>query len=234
MAFSLFPDLADTRFVEVNLDEQARIRQKRTPRLESPKKNNPFLDPAVCDRFVGEVAREFAADYTYGGYLEDRRFLWNTSYLDTTGSYLHLGVDFNVPQHTKVAALFSGKVVRIDDDYDLEGGWGPRIILQPNPIDGRRMPYAIFAHLFSPQVRVGDNVGENTILATVGGAPYNGNWFPHLHIQTVEADLFHTLLRDDLRSLDGYGHERDRDQLLSNFPNPLECPWLVGSGFCRK
>ena len=234
MTFHLFPHLAESRFVEVNLDEQARIRQERAPRLESPNKTNPFLDPAICDRFVSEVAREFEADYTYGGYLEDRRFLWNTSYLDTTGSYLHLGVDFNVPQHTQVTALFSGKVVRIDDDYDLEGGWGPRIIIEPAPRHGETLPYCIFAHLFSPQVKVGDNVVEGAVLATVGGAPYNGNWFPHLHIQTVESGLFQTLLKDDLRALDGYGHERDRSQLLNSFPDPLQCPWLVGSTFCRR
>jgi murein DD-endopeptidase MepM/ murein hydrolase activator NlpD len=229
----LFPELSNKHFVEVNLDQQAQLRQKQEPKLKSTAKENPFLDPVVCDGFVLEVSRKFNADFNYGGYLENRGFLWRTSYLDTTGSYLHLGVDFNVPKGTQVAALFPGKVVRIDDDYDLEGGWGPRVIIQPDPMFGKVLPVCIFAHLFAPQVNVGDRVNEGTVIATIGGAPYNGNWFPHLHVQCVEIATFKKLMEEDLRTLDGYGHERDRQQLLQKYPDPLQFNWLVGSPFCK-
>ena len=233
MAKHLFPELSDRKFVEVNLDEQARLRQMRAPKLTSTSKENPFLDPAVCDAFVSEVSVNLKADYNYGGYLEHRGFLWRTSYLDTTKAYLHLGVDFNVPQGTKVAALFPGRVVRIDDDYDLEGGWGPRIIIQPDPVVGEALPLCIFAHLFAPQVKVGELVTPGAVIATIGAPPYNGNWFPHLHVQTVAARKFDELVRDDLRTLDGYGHERDRAQLLQSYPDPLQYKWLVGPPFSK-
>lgn len=231
MKLCLFPDLCNSRFVEVNLDKEARARQERTPKLSSPSKANPFLDPMVCDRFVSELARQREADHTYGGYLEDRRFLWNTSYLDSSASYLHLGVDFNVPEHTKVAALFPGTIVRIDDDCGVESGWGPRIIIAPDQADKQDMPYCIFAHLFAPQVRVGDRTRPGTILATVGNAPNNGNWFPHLHVQMVEPQRYKALLESDLAALDGYGHERDRSAFETDYPNPLKFEWLVGQPF---
>src|SRR5690606_38450883 len=154
----------------------------------------PFLDAAVCAGFVDALAAELGHDFTYGGYLEDRRFLWRTSYLDTTGSYLHLGIDFNVPHGTSVAALFDGEVVRIDDDYDLEGGWGPRVIFRPEAASESR-PYCIFAHLEAPSVRVGDRVKAGTVFARIGKAPFNGNWFPHLHVQTVAAAQYEALLK---------------------------------------
>jgi hypothetical protein len=228
----LFPALVQCRFKNVNLDRAARERQQELPRLSSPVCLNPFLDPVVCEGWIKKLALEHDCDFTYGGYLEDRRFLWATSYLDSTKAFLHLGVDFNLPYGTEVAALFDGEVVRVDDDLDQEGGWGPRVIIRPDNSSGLSRPVCIFAHLTTPQVRVGDRIKAGSVIAAVGKAPLNGNWFPHLHVQTVEEKHFSSLLQDGLRSLDGYGSENSRADLLTRFPNPLQFDWLVGSLFC--
>jgi hypothetical protein len=66
---------------------------------------NPLLDPRVSQFMVDEFHRARGVDGSYGSYIEDRRYLLRGSYLSATGAYLHLGVDFNVPQGTRVAVV---------------------------------------------------------------------------------------------------------------------------------
>ncbi len=150
--------------------------------------------------------------------MEDRNVLWNGSYLDLTQSYLHLGVDFNVPSGTEIALNTPATVLRIDDDYPDQHGWGTRIFVQEN----NSTAITLFAHLDQKlAVRVGEKIPTGGVLATVGLPPYNGNWFPHLHVQRIEVNHFKQLLRSDLRDLDGYGKKADLEQLKHLFPNPL-------------
>ena len=103
----IFPDLLNAKWEEVNLDAHAQeeIRDEK----------NPLLDPVACDSWVTGIAKRYGADYTYGGYLEDRAYLWRGHYLPK-GPQEHLGIDYNVPAGTKVALLQDAEVFHIARD----------------------------------------------------------------------------------------------------------------------
>ena len=68
----------------------------------------------------------------------------------------------------------------VDDDRDRDGGWGPR---------------------YEP----GEALVPGTVFAAVGGPPYNGNWYAHLHVQAIRESLFRQILLERFHELDGYG-----------------------------
>jgi len=216
----LFPDLAGTTAAKVSLEaEQARF-ARRHPELFADPAVNPLLDPQICQRMVAECHRARGVDWSYGGYFEDRRRLWRGSYLAVRGGFLHLGVDFNVPQGTWVATVEEALVTLVDEDADLDGGWGPRVFLKP--LTARRLRIVqVFAHLQGVRVEAGERLAAGTVFAEVGGPPRNGNWHPHLHVQAIREPCFQAILLERFDELDGYGHQDERAALRQTFPNPL-------------
>ena len=214
----LFPTLKNKKSAQVNLDLEAQswLAKKGLSNLE----NNPLLNPVRCQEMLNDIHEKYEIDFSYGGYLEDRSFLWKNSYLDMLQNYIHLGVDFNVPSNTKVAMPFDAKVVKIDDDYPDESGWGPRVIVknQAEPV------YLLFAHLDRAlKCKVGDLLKAKEIFAKVGKAPYNGNWFSHLHLQTITEKYYNELIQNgSWGELDGYGTRADTEKNAKNFPDPTK------------
>jgi hypothetical protein len=216
----LFPDLRGTTRARANLDtEQSRFAE-RHPGIFTGAPRNPLLDPAVCLRMVQEMHRDRGLDWSYGGYLEDRTRLWKDSYLSATGAFVHLGVDLNVPQGTRIAVVEESEVVLVDDDGDLEGGWGLRAFVRPLTPD-RPPVVLIFAHMQNLLRAPGDRLSPGDLLAEVGGPPCNGNWYPHLHIQAMREPRFQAILLERFDELDGYGHAHDLPRLRHDFPDPL-------------
>jgi murein DD-endopeptidase MepM/ murein hydrolase activator NlpD len=210
----LFPELQNQRSILIDLNLEA----ERWLATRSAPIPNPLLDPKTCQQFVDDCHRRLGVDYSYGGWMEDRSTLWRGSYLDADQRYIHLGVDFNVPAGTKIAVERSCTVVRIDSDYPDKYGWGTRVIVHEP--DAKFV--MLFAHLDQKlEVKIGETLQPGSILAKVGKPPYNGDWFPHLHVQIVDLDHYHELLKNDLRDLDGYGHARDLELLKRIFPNPV-------------
>ncbi len=217
---SLFPDLAGTRITRVNLDTEQGVFAKRHPEHFQDPATNPLLNPRVCQQMVNEFHQARGVDWSYGGYLEDRRHLWRASYLSSKGTYLHLGVDFNVPQGTRVAVVEDSVVMLVVDDADPDGGWGPRVFLKPTKPRGSKV-IQIFAHLQEVRVNPGERLAPGIVFAKVGGPPHNGNWFPHLHIQAIREPHFQQILLERFSELDGYGCPGERSMLRRQFPDPL-------------
>ncbi|MDD5165186.1 MAG: peptidoglycan DD-metalloendopeptidase family protein [Candidatus Pacebacteria bacterium] len=218
----IFPELKNINTKCVNLNAEAIdwIKGKIFPSTD-----HPLLDPAICQEMVDDVHKKYDVVFSYGGWMEDRSFLWHGSYLDKDRAYIHLGVDLNVPPGTKVATDFSAEVVRIDDDYPEQGGWGPRVILRNMESD----IYVVYAHLDREiGCKVGDFLKKNTIFASVGKAPYNGNWFPHLHVQTISTEYFNELNQNNSwANLDGYGSPNKIEQNKKRFPDPMKYISLI-------
>lgn len=216
---ALFPQLAGTSFCEVHLDEEAvRWREQYPERFVGG--GNPLLDPAVCQGLLDEFHKRRRVDWSYGGYLENRRHLWQGSYLEQSGNFLHLGVDFNVPQGTAVAASREAAVLLVDHDLDRDGGWGQRVFLKwvgDPPNDA----VLIYAHLQDVTAMPGICLARGTIFAEVGGPPDNGNWAPHLHIQTIPISSLGDTLSNRLAELDGYGPPPGIQDLRADYPDPL-------------
>lgn len=225
----LFPDLAGTTVTRVNLDTEQFAFAKRHPEFFGNPAVNPLLDPRICEQMVHECHAAHGVDWSYGGYLENRQHLWRESYLKAKGTYLHLGVDFNVPQGTRVAVVEEALVMLVDEDRDFDGGWGPRVFLKPST--ARRLKIVqIFAHLQAVRVQPGDRLSPGTVFAEVGGPPHNGNWHPHLHIQSVREPLFQEILLEHFSELDGYGHPDERSKLRREYPDPVpRIPELAAS-----
>lgn len=214
-----FPSLAGAPCARLDLDAEFRRWSAQQPGLLAGGGPSPFLDPAVAAGMLSEVHAAAGVAWSFGGYLEDRRHLLSGSYLDATSSWLHLGVDFNVPEGTPVAAGAPGRVVLVDDDGDRDGGWGRRVFLRRTGGDVDRV--AVFAHLHAVSCRPGDLLAEDRPFAEVGGPPDNGNWYPHLHVQLMATADFETMLGERFRELDGYGRPEDLPELATRFPDPL-------------
>lgn len=216
----IFPAYNDKPHAVVNLDDEARLWLAAHPDVRSPDYENPLLDPAICQRMIDEVHARLGVLWSHGGYMEDRSTLWAHSYMQADRRFHHLGVDFNVPTGTDVITRHRAEVIRIDDDRGEEGGWGPRLITRPT--EGDRSHLLIHAHLAKDiRWRIGDILEPGTIIAQVGQAPGNGNWFPHLHVQAIRASHFEELLKTDLRTLDGYCTDAEKADALLRFPNPM-------------
>jgi len=213
----IFPELQNKKSCEVNLNKEAKLWVSE--RTFSGDKN-PLLNPEICQSMVSDVHKKYGVDYSYGGFMEDRSFLWKGSYLEEGVKFIHLGVDLNVPAGTSVALDFNAEVVHIDDDYPEEGGWGPRVIVRHETGPVR----CVYAHLDREiTCKVGDKLKSGSIFAKVGEPPTNGNWFPHLHVQIVDADHFELLKSSNrLHELDGYGNEADKPDFKRNFRDPMD------------
>lgn len=200
--------------MNLNLEAQKWLQEKDLARDK-----NPLLDPAICQKMVADVHTKYNLDFSYGGWMEDRSVLWKGSYLDRWNTFTHLGIDVNVPAGTEIAAPFDGEAARIDDDYPEDGGWGPRVILKHASLP----IYMIFAHLDrSIECKVGQRLVKGQVFAKVGKAPYNGNWFPHLHLQTISKDYYEKIEKEDLwAELDGYGASEDIEGNSALFSDPL-------------
>ena len=216
----VFPDLAGSTPARVNLDAEQLVFARRHPELFGRPEVNPLLDPRICQQMVDEFHRTQGVDWSYGGYLEDRRRLWRGSYLSVKRTFLHLGVDFNVPRGTRVAVVEDSLVMLVDEDTDLDGGWGPRVFLKPSAAPGSPV-VQIFAHLEAVRVKPGDRLAPGAVFAEVGGPPYNGNWHPHLHIQAIREPYFKEILLHRFSELDGYGSAGEKSTLRREFPDPL-------------
>lgn len=218
---ALFPELAGARSCRVNLEREARRWMSRHPASPAGAPGNPLLDPAVCREMLDDFHRRRGVDWSWGGYLENRRHLWRDSYLERTGNFLHLGLDIHVPQGTRVAAPRCHRVLFVEADPDRDGGWGTRIIaaLDEAPV------LLLYAHLQRPAVEPAAEIPAGALLAEVGGPPENGNWSPHLHLQAIDRTYFETVLLDHFEEMDGYGPPSQQRELRRLFPDPL--PYVV-------
>lgn len=214
----IFPELKNKKFGQVNLNIEAELWLTKNKK-KYPSISNPLLNPIVCQEMVNEVNQKNNIDYSFGGWMENRNVFLKGTYLDKNEKYLHLGIDINVPYRTSVACDLPAEIIRIDDDYPEESGWGPRVIVRllTTPI------ILIYAHLDRDiACKVGDVLKPDQVFAKIGQFPYNGGWFPHLHIQTVEPKYYYNLLKTNICDLDGYGLPSEKENLSIIFKDPMQ------------
>jgi len=168
---------------------------------------NKHLIPSIKDPYyLNKVLRNLRM-FTYGGYGENRKDIWNGTYLDETKGYFHLGVDINVYKNTSVFSPMDTKVIDVFTDTDTKIGWGGRVILQ----NKKNKPFIIMGHFDPTSINVekGQHLNTGELIGKVGTWPTNGNTFEHLHLQLR--------MTSDFDTMDGYGTESD----LLNNPCPF-------------
>lgn len=214
------PSFAEKRVAVLNLDVEARAFCGASPSTDP----RSFADAKTCSEFVDKLHARLDIDASFGGYMEDRSFLWQGTYLGGSGHALHLGIDYNVPAGSPVAVPFSGEVLLCDDDTPEPWGWGQRVFIETTETIEFERPtryvYA-FAHLADIRVRRGQTIQAGTQIAVVGEPSANGGWFPHLHVQKIRGEVFDHYCQVGLESLDGYGSTQSHEQNLRDFPDPF-------------
>lgn len=213
---SVFPEFRSEFAVCVNMDEY--LAQPKVIRHGV----SLFLDPPLTQKYLKSLHIREEAAYSFGGYLEDRRNLWNGSYMDPEKS-VHLGIDINAPAGTSVAVVHPSRVVKIVHDPDQEGGWGSVIVFKLEKNIGD-ISHFLYAHLSKNDIRVqiGDLVDSQKIVATLGRPEENGGWYEHLHVQAMTPEAWAMLKdRDDMGAFDGYDSMPEKGQEHHLSPDPL-------------
>lgn len=111
--------------------------------------------------------------------------------------HVHKGQDYPTPAGTDVHAAADGKVFG-------EGIWGSAFgknsIVIAHTVDGVTY-YAMYAHLMSNNVKVGDNVIKGQVIGKSGGRaghPEDGNVFgEHLHFEVTKSKSWSTTAHVD-------------------------------------
>ena len=220
-----FPELRGARFGPLHLDLLAQAHKRFYEDEVIPVLthqgvlSNPLLDPETCLAMIHEAQARLGIHHSYGGYFEDRSTLWRQSYLEHKQEWIHLGVDFNVPVATKVAATWYGKVDWIDDDSPTPGGWGPRVIVRLRDYPDTVL---IFAHLGAIFCKEGTLLKPGDVFAEVGAPPNNGSWFPHLHVQAVDLSQYKKNWLSLVHELDGYTNRFSAGGAAVIFPDPMQ------------
>jgi hypothetical protein len=200
---AIFPPYAASRWVKLDFNLLAKADSKIST---SP--NNPLIDPIKCGEWVDSIHRANNADFSYGGWMEDRACLWRGHY-QKDGKTTHVGVDYNVPAGTLVRLPQAGRLIMVEEDPDQDGGWGTRLIFKIGDL------FVTFAHLWMPCGTVGSNYQAGYPFAEVANHKFNGGWFPHLHLQVQ-------------RKFEPYkdGYQLYTDELEVEYPNPesVLCP----------
>ncbi len=221
----MFPQLKGKKPALINLNDDVYAPFAVRSAL-SEEQESPFLRPDVCAAEVGTALAERGAEWGYGGYMENRSQVWKGLYLTRTGSFLHLGVDYYVPEGTIICADFPAIIHHVDHDPDMQGGWGGRVVLRPDPpLAGPYHDFLfIYAHLASVEgLKVGDRIPAAGTFASVGSSAKNGGWFPHLHVQMIGRGAFDTLCSfEALDELDGYARPEDVEAMKTLFPDPTQ------------
>lgn len=208
----MFKDLNNGLFGIINLNNESKTY------VETVEKGD-LLDSEFCSQVVSHCESKYAVDYTYGGWMEDRSFLWKGSYLEKTGNFTHLGVDFNVPVGTKVYADDEMQVIRVENDFPLVHGWGQMIIGYVKHLN----VCILYGHLAANNSwKVGDVIKRGEVVGEVGQKNENGFWFPHLHVQTITKEYFDEVeARNGWEDFDGYTSPADLSKAATIYKDPL-------------
>jgi len=166
---------------------------------ESLKSNLDLSHPDICEKWIKQLLEEKNADYIFGGFLEDRTYIWRNHPNEKAESLIHLGIDYSVPAGVEIVLPLDGELIHVMKDPLNKIGWGGRLIFKL--IDGN---YLLFGHLDQNiKLKIGKNYKKGEIVGIVGKKEVNGNWWPHLHAQLMTQKFIANYL-DNLDLIDGY------------------------------
>ncbi|HPM04843.1 MAG TPA: M23 family metallopeptidase [Candidatus Cloacimonas sp.] len=134
-----------------------------------------FYTPTLDELAAGELPPDYMPSiYPTFGRISDG---WGMRVHPITNELeFHYGIDIANQPGTAIYATASGTV--ITTDYDT--GYGKRIIIEHG--SGYQ---TLYAHLYSYQVRVGDNVAKGQIIGLMGNSGISTG--PHLHYEVRNA-----------------------------------------------
>jgi 4-aminobutyrate aminotransferase-like enzyme/Ser/Thr protein kinase RdoA (MazF antagonist) len=153
--------------------------------------NARFENNAAFTKTINRLLEDKNAAIGIGGYGEVRPFYSTDAYVVQGNSGVqwrttHLGVDVWMQAGTPVYAPWKGTVHSYKNNAQ-DRDYGPTIILEHKVSDDFTF-YTLYGHLSADSLEVlqqGMHVAKGQAIASIGSAPENGNWPPHLHFQIL-------------------------------------------------
>jgi len=147
-----------------------------------------ITDATAFEQYIENHLSKHQAKVAFGGYCENRAIYQRSPVFKndvTEERNIHIGLDLWRKAGTKVVAALDGKIHSFQNNKAL-GDYGPTIILE-HEIDNQKF-HTLYGHLTSDSldnIKVGDAVQKGETIATLGSAPVNGDYAPHLHFQII-------------------------------------------------
>ena len=159
-----------------------------------------FATPAETTDTPAMTAKLFAAmrargtPVGIGRYDEARLLYMSDAFAGSGGEHperrtVHVAIDIFMAPGSPVLAPLAGRVHGVRDNA-ARLDYGPTVILEHSP-EGAPPFYTLYGHLTRASVArltAGDRVERGQPIATIGPAPENGDWPPHVHFQVI-ADM---------------------------------------------
>ncbi|MDJ0840964.1 MAG: aminotransferase class III-fold pyridoxal phosphate-dependent enzyme [Acidobacteriota bacterium] len=179
-----------------------------------------FIAEEGTDGTTGEVfdrMRAAGSELALGRYNENRNLYGTGNFMPADGSEprtVHIGVDLFLMPGSPVYAPLDAAVHSFADNAERLD-YGPTIILE-HRLD-EVVFYSLYGHL-SPDsldgLHVGKQVNAGERIASIGAAPRNGGWAPHLHFQLM-VDML-----DKQGDFPGVAKQSERGVWLDLCPDP--------------
>ncbi len=149
--------------------------------------------PAMTTKLFGAMRARGAA-VGIGRYDEARLLYMSDAFAGSGGEHperrtVHIAIDIFMEPGSPVRAPLRGRVHSVRDNV-ARLDYGPTVILEHAP-EGAPHFYTLYGHLARASVAglaAGDRVERGQAIATIGPAPENGDWPPHVHFQVI-ADM---------------------------------------------
>ncbi len=153
--------------------------------------HSQFETSAQMHKTIFRYLEDHNAEIGIGGYLETRPFYTTDAYqvIGNDGPKwrsVHIGLDFWDLAGTAVFAPIPGHVHSFQNN-DADCDYGPTIILE-HQVNEDLTFYTLYGHLSIDSLEglsLGQAVQAGQKIASIGPAPENGNWPPHLHFQLI-------------------------------------------------
>jgi murein DD-endopeptidase MepM/ murein hydrolase activator NlpD len=146
------------------------------------------LSQRELDKYIKKIQAEHGVAWSLSGERESRMAMYRAFGL--TETYIHIGLDINVPAGTPLFAPFDCTVVAKGyDTRDGGGGFGGNLTLKVENY-GETF-YLMFGHLAKNiACSIGDKIKGGEHFATTGDFDENGEWFHHTHMQVLTEKAF--------------------------------------------
>ena len=159
-----------------------------------------FASPAETTDTAAMTAKLFGAmrarstPIGIGRYDEARLLYMSEAFAGSGGEHperrtVHIAIDIFMEPGSPVLAPLPGRIHSARDNA-ARLDYGPTVILEHAP-EGAPPFYTLYGHLTRASVAhlsAGDRIERGQTIATIGPAPENGDWPPHVHFQII-ADM---------------------------------------------
>lgn len=147
-----------------------------------------LTDAKAFEDYIEEYLTKNNAKVAYGGYFENRNLYKRSTVFNTEHSEertIHIGLDLWIKAGTSVLAALDGTIHSFQNNTSL-GDYGPTLILE-HQVEEMTF-YTLYGHLSLDSLsgkQVGMKVTKGEVIASLGSAPINGDYAPHLHFQII-------------------------------------------------